>query len=143
MKQQTTCLKYGIFTGVFLIVYFTLLGALGLINSPAYSIVNAFICAVGIFLAISKVSNQEDFSYKKGFHTGLYTGLYATVIYTIFFAIFAARSEGLITQLTQQIEFVQMNYPLLIITVAVMGLISIYCVTYILMKLFKHSWNLA
>src|SRR5699024_2202315 len=102
MKKQTTPIKYGTITGIFLIVYFTLLGALGLITSPAYSVVNAFICAVGIFMAISKASERDDdFTYEKGFKTGLMTGVYGTIIFTAFFAVFGMKSGGLVAELIQ------------------------------------------
>jgi len=41
MKNQATSIKYGIITGIFLIGYFYLLGTLGYIKSPAYSLFNA------------------------------------------------------------------------------------------------------
>lgn len=142
MKKQTTPVRYGTITGIFLIVYFILLGALGLITSPIYSVVNAFICAVGIFMAISKASEQDDFTYEKGFKTGLMTGVYGTIIFTAFFAVFGMKSEGLVADLIQSIEIINLNYGLLLLTVAVLGLISVYVVTLILMKAFKHSFGL-
>jgi len=144
MKQHATSIKYGIITGIFLIGYFALLGALGYIKSPVYSIFNALICALGIFMAISeKSTTSEHFTYKMGFQTGIVTGIIATIIFTVFFGIFAARQEGLITSLTEQLSFIKMNFFLLIFTVAGLGLISVYVVTFILMRYFRKSWKLS
>lgn len=144
MKSNTTSIKYGIITGIFLIAYFALLGALGYIKSPVYSIFNALICALGIFMAISeRGANSENFTYKMGFQTGIKTGLIATIIFTLFFAIFVTGKEGVVFFLPSQLSFMKANYVILLIAVALMGIISIYVVTFILMRYFKKSWNLA
>lgn len=144
MKNSTTSIKYGIITGIFLIGYFALLGALGYIKSPVYSIFNALICGLGIFMAISeKGANIEDFSYKMGFETGIKTGVIATIIFTAFFAIFATGKEGLEFLLPAQLSFIKANYIALLISVALLGLFSVYIVTLILMRYFKKSWDLA
>jgi len=143
MKNQSISIKFGIFTGLFLIIYFVLLGALELTDSPIFSLVNALICAVGIFLAISERSNKEQFTSKNAFKTGVFTGVYATIIFTAFFAIFAGKSDGIIANLIHSVGLESMNYGLLLVSVFVLGIISVYVVTFILMRLFKRSWNLA
>lgn len=142
MSYKTTSIKYGIITGVFLIGYFSLLGLLGYIKSPVYSIFNALICALGIFLAITEQSNSDTFSYKVGFKTGVTTGVIATIIFTAFIAIFAANSEGFLSGMAQEISIIQINYVLLVLVTAILGLVSIYIITYLLMRYFKKSWNL-
>ncbi|HLS31598.1 MAG TPA: hypothetical protein VK021_12135 [Flavobacteriaceae bacterium] len=143
MKSNLTSIKYGIITGIFLIGYFALLGALGYINSPIYSLFNALICALGIFMAISeKGANVEDFSYKMGFKTGVKTGIIATIIFTIFFGVFVTVREGSFL-LPSQLDFITTNYFLLLLVVGLMGVLSVFVVTYILMHYFKKSWDLA
>ncbi len=145
MKKQTTIsLKFGIFTGIFLIIYFLIIGSLDLITSPLYSLVNVVICAAGVFLSISELSrNQGSTTYKESFRTGLLTGVYGAVIFTIFFAIVARnKSKGMAEELIASINFLDMNYYLLLLSVLVFGLITAYVVTFVLMKLFKGSLNL-
>lgn len=141
MKNQATSIKYGIITGIFLIGYFYLLGTLGYIKSPAYSLFNALICALGIFMAISEKSQTSHFDPKIGFKTGIQTGLIATVIFTIFFGFYAKNQDGFMSALSDQIGFINLNYFLLIILVALGGVVSVYAVTYILVKTFSKSWS--
>lgn len=145
MKTNSTPIKYGIITGIFLIGYFVLLGILGYITSPLYSLFNALICGLGIFMAISeRGANTDNFTYKVGFQTGVKTGIIATVIFTVFFAIFViGREGGIAFDFPEQLSFLKENYINLLIAVALLGLISVYVVTYILMSYFKKSWDLA
>lgn len=143
MKNNSTSIKYGIITGIFLVGYFFLLGELGYIHSPAYSIFNALICALGIFMAITeRNSREEDFTYKMGFDTGIKTGVIATIIFTLFFIFFAVKQQDFVSEMTQKMSFMNMNYTLLVIIVAILGFISVYVVTLILMKYFKKNWDL-
>lgn len=143
MNNTTTSIKYGIITGIFLIGYFYLLGVMGYIKSPIYSIFNALICALGIYLSILEQGRDKHFNYRMGFNTGIKTGVIATIIFTVFFAVFALMDNTLLDALNKQIGFIQMNHVVLIIATAVFGFISIYIVTYLLMEYFKKSWHLA
>lgn len=143
MNTTTTSIKYGIITGIFLVGYFFLLGELGYIHSPAYSIFNALICALGIFMAITELnSRNENFTYKMGFKTGIQTGVIATIIFTLFFIFFAVRQQDFVTSMTETMSFMKMNSAMLVIIVAALGFISVYVVTLILMKYFKKNWHL-
>jgi len=92
-------------------------------------------------MAISEKSQTSHFDPKIGFKTGIQTGLIATVIFTIFFGFYAKNQDGFMSALSDQIGFINLNYFLLIILVALGGVVSVYAVTYILVKTFSKSWS--
>src|SRR5699024_7496880 len=134
--------KYGLVTAVVLIVYFLFLGALHLNSNPAYSFVNAVICAVGISLAIRSLREHEGdgIDYYKGFKTGFLTGFYATIIFTIFFISYYSYSESFANELLLNIGL-NVNTGLLFLGVAIMGFTSSLVVTLALMQLYKKRMH--
>lgn len=142
MVKTSTSIKFGILTGVLLIMYFSLLGALGWNKSPLFSLINPVICAFGIYLAISEISSEDDFDKKTALKTGLVTGIIATAVFTIFFGIFASQSSGTITEIIEQMSFLGNSLFLLTALVFILGIISVYVVTYLLLAMNKKTWGL-
>lgn len=142
MRKQSIPIRYGVSTGVVLIVYFLLLAIVGLNSNPAFSFFNAVITAGGIYLSIKSYRRHKStkFRYQKGFMAGIFTGFYATVIFTIFFAIYFANNDAFAQALRDHI-IIDTNAGLLIFGVALMGFASTMVVTLSLMQLFKDSWN--
>ena len=86
MEVQKIAIKYGIITGMVLIVYFLLLSTIDLHLQPVFSFANLLISGTGIYLAILelKKSQNESFKYQFGFGAGLITGFTATVVLQYF-----------------------------------------------------------
>lgn len=142
MDRIRPSLKHGIFTGIFLILYFLLISLFDLSTNPVYSFFNVFICGMGIYFALNEQNKKKKgFKYITGFKTGLLTGFYATVIFSIFFAFYANYTPGFAQKLTDYIGF-DIAFGLLVATVAVMGLASVLIITFTLMQVLKRKWYL-
>lgn len=145
MKKSRIPLMYGLFIAVALIAYFLLLAAFGLHKNPVYSILNIFITAGGIFMAVKKFrsSSEGKFKYQKGFFAALSTGFISTVIFTIFFAIYASEINPNFPQelITMWETGYLVNIGILIFTVALMGFASSFVIAFVIMQLYKPSWN--
>lgn len=141
-KNQTIAVKYGVITGVVLILYLLLLYLFDLHTEPIFSILNGAITGAGIYGAIEEYQHRKnkDFKYHKGFMVGLLTGFFGTVIFTIFFAIFASNIDNQLFDQWWQQRYSQ-NLGLLIFVVAVMGFATTVVITLTLMQWFKSSWN--
>lgn len=144
MKNHKIPFKYGLVTAIVLIVYFLFLGALHLNSNPAYSFVNAVICAVGISISIRSLRKHEGegIDYYEGFKTGFLTGFYATIIFTIFFISYYSYSANFANELMLNIGL-NVNTGLLFVGVAVMGLASSLVMTFALMQLYKKKMHIS
>lgn len=140
MKFRDIAIKFGIFTGVILILYFLFLGVLGMNANPAYSVVNAPICAVGIALALKdlKTRQKNGFDYRNGFTIGILTGLIATVIFSVFFITYYSYNQSFAEELHKTMR-VGMETGPLFLTVGIMGLCTSLVATFALMQLHKRK----
>jgi|AntDeeMinimDraft_5_1070356.scaffolds.fasta_scaffold02803_2 uncharacterized BrkB/YihY/UPF0761 family membrane protein len=141
-KNQTIAVKYGLITGIVLILYLLLLYLFGLHTKPIFSIMNGAITGAGIYGALDEYQRKKNpvFKYHKGFMVGLLTGFFATVIFTIFFAVFASNIDSQLLETWWEEKYSQ-SLGLLIFVVAVMGFATTVVLTLTLMQLFKDSWN--
>ncbi len=140
MKSINTSLKFGFLTAVILILYFLFLGLLGLNTIPAFSFVNAAICAVGISLSIKnlKEKRKQGMDYITGFKTGLLTGIFATIVFAIFFISYYVYNEAFSQALIENIGL-SVDTGLMFLTVTIMGIASTLVVTLALMQLHKKK----
>lgn len=145
MEVQKTALKYGMITGVVLIIYFLLLALVDLHTHAAFSAANVLITGTGIYLAIQKLKRieKESFRYQFGFAAGIVTGFSATVIFTLFSTLYITELNPNFTQefMTKwEFDWFAGN-GMLILTIFLMGLATTVVMTLAFMQLFKDSWN--
>ncbi len=132
-------LKYGIFTGVYLILYFLLISLFGLQSNPIYSFFNVIILFMGIYYALLDISKGKyQLKYLDGIKTGLMTGVYATIIFTLFFGFYADNNPKFIRDLIHHAGM-DVNFAILILTVGTMGAVSTMITTFLLMQYFKRK----
>lgn len=146
MKSSAIPLRYGIILGAVLIVYFLILSLFDLHTYVWFSLANAVLTGIGIFLATKEYRiRKKNFKYQKGFMAGLKTGVYATLIFTVFFAIYASNINPTFTNELlnnwNMVTDVGTGLGQVILVVATMGLISTLVLTFACMQLFKESWN--
>lgn len=145
MEVQKTALKYGIITGVVLILYFLLLALVGLHKHAAFSVANILITGSGIYLAIQRLKRieKETFRYQFGFATGIVTGFTATIIFTLFSTLYITELNPNFThEFMTKWEFDWFaGNGMLILTIFLMGLATTVVLTLAFMQLFKDSWN--
>ena len=60
MEVQKIGIKYGIITGVVLIIYFLLLSIIDLLLQPVFSIANLLISGTGIYLVILELKKSQN-----------------------------------------------------------------------------------
>lgn len=87
MKNYNISIKSGIVTAVILILYFLVLGWLGVNSNPFYSFANALIITAGLSLAIRELKEKSSgrITYRRGFEVAFFAGIIATVLFSIFF----------------------------------------------------------
>src|SRR5688572_22760512 len=89
-SYQKVSIKYGIFVGIAHIVYFLLMGLLGLHDMIELSFLSGIFLVIGIIVAISKVKrlNNGNIRYFEGLGVGVTVGVVSSVILAIFLAIY-------------------------------------------------------
>ncbi len=146
MKDKSYAIRFGLFTGIILIVYFLVLSLFNKHVNPAYSFFNAVITAFGVYEAIRSQKQQDiaSFSYGEGFKTGIVTGFVATFVFTAFFLGYATELNS--TFLPQLFEYVKggfgVSVGIVTFVVFIMGLATTVVCTLSVMQLFKNSRNL-
>src|SRR5690606_22473510 len=145
MEVQKTALKYGIITGVVLILYFLLLALVGLHKHAAFSVANILITGSGIYLAIQRLKRieKETFRYQFGFATGIVTVFTATIIFTLFSTLYITELNPNFTHefMTKWESDWFAGNGMLLLTIFLMGLATTVVLTLAFMQLFKDSWN--
>lgn len=146
MKSSSIPLKYGVVLGIVLIVYFLILSLFDLHTYVWFSMINAVLTGVGIFMTTKDYKQKKkNFKYQKGFMAGLKTGFIATVIFTVFFAIYASNINPTFTdELLSNWDMIPTTgtgFGQIVLVVATMGFASTFVLTLACMQLFKDSWN--
>ncbi|NDK55429.1 DUF4199 domain-containing protein [Pontibacter fetidus] len=87
---QKVSIKYGIFVGIAHIVYFLLMGLLGLHDVVELSFLSGLFLIIGIIIAISKVKrlNNGNIRYFEGLGIGATVGVVSSVILAIFLGFY-------------------------------------------------------
>ncbi len=139
-------IRFGAATSGCLIIYFLILSLLGLHTNVFYSLFNAVITAVGVYMSIKlfRERNREEFNYGEGFIAGMVTGGTATLIFTMFFTLYAMElnTEFLANLSTTWFQQYQSFEAIVFFTVAIMGFATTLVLTLSFMQLFKTSNNL-
>jgi len=141
MKKLSLPLRYGLVTSAVLIAYFLVLALFNNHIRPAFSFFNAVITACGIFEAIriTKIENEEAFSYGQGFKTGIITGFVAALLFTIFFLFYATElNPEFLPELFKTIRGgLDADVGMVTFVVLIMGLATTVISTLVVMQLFK------
>tara|TARA_R110002012_G_scaffold312248_1_gene522602 strand:+ start:176937 stop:177380 length:444 start_codon:yes stop_codon:yes gene_type:complete len=147
MKNIILPIRFGLITSAVLIAYFLILAMFDKHTNPAFSFVNAFITAFGIFETIRyyKLEQGENFSYSSGFIAGLITGGIATVVFTIFFLLYITEINT--EFLAQVLSVVNVGSPVsvgvLTFVVGIMGMATTVISAFTVMQYYKKSWNIS
>lgn len=90
VSYQKVSLKYGIFVGIAHILYFLLMGLLGLHNRIELSFLSGLFLVIGICLAISsyKRAKSGKIDYLKGLGIGVTTGVVSSVLVALFMVLY-------------------------------------------------------
>lgn len=140
MKVFNISLQFGILVGILLILYFLILGVLGVNDQPIYSFANPIMMAVGISLAIRKAEMKYGtLHYRKGFELGIYTGVIATVLFSIFFISYFVYNPQFSRSLVRRIGEKYTSTGSVFITVFIMGIVTAMITTFFLMQLHKRK----
>lgn len=136
--------RYGLIITAALIVYFLILKLVGLHQFPIFSALNGVIFAVGIYMAMKKLSSQETrMEYERGFEVGLLTGGIASILFTFFMAVYMYQLDGEFA--ANILESWDLEYDMgtlmLLISVLIMGFATTLVLTLSFMQLLKSSWN--
>lgn len=146
MKKFALPIKYGVFTGIGLIIYFLALSLIGAQTNPIFSLGNGFIVAIGLFRSMKSymVAQEDNYEFQNGFMTGLLTGFNATILFTIFFAIYVTHihTDFLPQMLMNWSSHYHVGVGTVVFIAAIMGLATTFVLTLSFMQLFKKSWNL-
>jgi glycerol uptake facilitator-like aquaporin len=146
MKKISIPVKYGVAISIVLFAYFLICSLFGVHKNPAFSLFNAVIVGVGMYLALKqyRLHPSGKFSYQTGFVTGLLTGFYATVIFTIIFAVYATEinPEFLNELLPTWRDDYSTSKGLVFFVVGIMGIVTTLVLTLTFMQLLKDSWNI-
>lgn len=142
MIANKISIKSGIFTGVILILYFLVLGWLGVNSNPLYSFANAIIVTAGLSMAIRelKEKSQSRISYQRGFLVAFVAGAIATVLFSIFFITYYVYVPEYAEALLEKIGKYA-NTGGVFLTVAIMGFGTSLTVAFMLMQLHKMKVN--
>lgn len=140
MKVFNISLQFGILVGILLILYFLILGVLGVNDQPIYSFANPIMMAVGISLAIRKAEMKYgELRYHKGFELGIYTGVIATVLFSIFFISYYVYNPQFSRDLVRRIGENYASTGAIFITVFIMGIVTAMITSFFLMQLHKRK----
>jgi len=139
MKKHQISIKFGVLTAIILIVYFLLLGLLGVNSNPFYSLMNVLITTSGLALAIRELEEKstEKINYKEGFEVSFFAGIIATILFSIFFITYYVYTPGFSEDLQEKIGKYA-NTGGIFITVATMGGLTSLVVSFALMQLHKN-----
>lgn len=139
MKVFKISLQFGILIGILLILYFVVLGFLGVNDNPIYSFANPIMMAVGISLAIRKAEMKYGvIPYKKGFELGIFAGIISTIIFSIFFITYFVYNTQFAESLTKRIGKYASTGSVFI-TVVIMGIVTAMITSFFLMQLHKRK----
>jgi len=140
-------IRFGVATSGCLIIYFLMLSLLGLHTNVLFSLFNAIITGIGVYLAIKmfRERSEHNFNYGEGFVAGMVAGGTATLIFTMFFTLYAMElnTEFLANLSTTWFQQYQSFEAIVFFTVAIMGFATTLVLTLSFMQLFKTSNNLA
>lgn len=138
MRKYSTSIKFGVVTGIILILYFLVLGWLGVNSNPAFSFANAIITAGGLSLAIRDLKEKSagKITYQRGFEVAFIAGIIATIIFSIFFISYYVYVPEFAESLLETIgDFASTGSVFL--TVVMMGFLTSGVVAFSLMQLHK------
>ncbi|HLS29604.1 MAG TPA: DUF4199 domain-containing protein [Flavobacteriaceae bacterium] len=138
MKKYTISIKFGVFTGIILILYFLVLGWLEINSNPLYSLANALITASGLSLAIRELKEKTSgrITYQRGFEVAFISGIIATVLFSIFFITYYVYVPDFAEDLLKTIgDYASTGSVFL--TVVTMGVLTSGVVAFALMQLHK------
>src|SRR5699024_4902891 len=124
------------------IVYFVILGFLGVNSNPFYSIANPVIMASCLSLALKEIEMKttERIGYKKGFELILLSGIIATVLFSVFFITYYVYMPDFSEALLKKIGNFA-NTGGVFLTVVIMGVVTSLAVGFALMQLNKNRLN--
>ncbi len=141
MKNVSLPLRYGLVTSAVLIAYFLVLALFNNHIRPVFSFFNAVITACGIFevIRITKLENEEAFSYGAGFKTGIITGFIAAFLFTLFFLFYATEyNVDFLPELLKTIRGgLNADVGMVTFVVFIMGLATTVISTLVVMQYFK------
>lgn len=140
MKKYQISIKFGVLTAIILIIYFVVLGLLGVNSNPFYSFMNALITTSGLALAIRELEQKstERINYRQGFEVSFFAGIIATILFSIFFITYYVYVPGFSDELLKNIGKYA-NTGGIFITVATMGALTSLVVSFALMQLHKNK----
>lgn len=140
-------IRFGVATSGCLIIYFLILSLLALHTNVFFSLFNAVITGMGIYMSIKmfRERSKHDFNYGEGFVAGMVTGGLATLIFTMFFTLYATElnTDFLANLSTTWFHQYQSFEAIVFFTVAIMGFATTLVLTLSFMQLFKTSNNLS
>ena len=146
MKKASSAIRFGLVTSVMLIAYFLILSLFNKHTNPVFSFFNAAITAFGIWEAVrlSKLEQQQKFSYSEGFRTGVVTGFTATLLFTLFFLVYTTElNVAFLPELLKTISGgFNASIGMVIFIVAIMGVATTVIATLTTMQFFKNSRNI-
>ncbi len=89
VSYQNIAVKYGIFVGIAHILFFLLMGLLGLLDVIELSFISAIFLIIGILVAISKYKSMHgSVGYFSGLGIGATTGVVSSALLAVFLMIY-------------------------------------------------------
>lgn len=91
ITPETNGVRYGLYTSIFMMVYFVAASFIKLTERIEFSFLNGVILAVGVCFAIVQFKRSRDgrMAYLAGFGTGIITAIVASVAFAFFFILYA------------------------------------------------------
>ncbi|MGJ8683844.1 MAG: DUF4199 domain-containing protein [Nonlabens sp.] len=145
MSITRNTIKLSLAITAILIIYFTIIAIAGAADQIYLSFLNAPIMAIGLYLIIRNVYNEEQsqFNYMDGFTTGVASGFLISLLFTIFMAVYLLEiNPDLVEKLGATIPIATGtgNFAILIF-IFLSGLSTAVVSSLIIIPIFKRSWN--
>lgn len=142
-SYQKVSIKYGIFVGVAHILYFLLMGLLGLHDTIELSFLSGIFLVIGIIVAISKVKrlNNGYIRYFEGLGIGAIVGVISSVILAVFLAFYISTFNATYLENLQASALFPKSISLLslMLLTIIYGTIPGFFIAFIAMQWFKRE----
>jgi C4-dicarboxylate transporter len=130
---------YGVLTACGLIVFFLLMKVVGWVHVVELRVLNLFIMAIGIYLALKKFRQtdiNQQFNYMRAFFLGVTTSIFASFIFAVFLFIYVGLIDHALMKAIVEKEPMgrYLNPYVVSFIVAVEGILSGILVTFIIIN---------
>ncbi|MBC5773261.1 DUF4199 domain-containing protein [Pontibacter sp. KCTC 32443] len=143
ISYQNVSIKYGILVGIAHIVYFLIMGVLGLHDVIELSFISGLFLVIGIIIAISKFKRLSHgaIRYFEGLGIGATVGVVSSVILAIFLAIYISVFDATYLENLQASALFPESISLLslMLLTVIYGTIPGFFIAFIAMQWFKRE----